>query len=86
MSYNLLLSKFSQNIKCVANVQPIKNTNSELRYTNIRIKSKADGGKKYTAYDFANDLKKDFSKACGISASNKTQSIGDAYLTVKGLK
>lgn len=85
-NYNDWLNNWLKSNTVDQTYKPIKNTNSELRYTNIRIKSIADGGKKYTAYDFANDLKKDISKACGILASNKTQSIGDAYLTVKGLK
>ena len=65
---------------------PIKNTDKEIRYTNIRIKSKTSEGEKYLAYDFANDLKKDLSKGCGILVINKTQGIGDAYITVKGIK
>ena len=66
--------------------KPQLNTNSELKYLNVRIKATSDDGLKYTAYDFANDLKKDISKGCGISVDNKTQGIGDAYLIVKGLK
>jgi len=65
---------------------PVINTDKELKYTNIRIKARTDDGKKYTAYDFANDLRANLSKSCGISATNKTQGIGDAYITVKGLK
>ena len=37
-------------------------------------------------FDFTNDLKNSFSKACGIKATNRTQGIGDAYLIVSGLK
>ncbi len=66
--------------------KPVKNTDKELRFTNVRIKPKTADGQRYTAFDFTNDLKKDFAKACGIAATNRTQSIGDAYLTVTGLK
>jgi len=66
--------------------KPVKNTDMELRYTNVRIKAQATDGKKFTAYDFANKLKNDISKGCGIIVTNKTQGIGDAYVTVKSLK
>lgn len=63
-----------------------KNTAKELRFTNIRIPSRTVSGEKYMAYDFANDLRKDLAAGCGIIVQNRTQGIGDAYLTIKGLK
>lgn len=64
----------------------VKNTDKELKYTNVRIMTKTKDNQKYSAFDFANDLKRDFSKGCGISATNRTQSIGDAYIILTGLK
>ena len=66
--------------------KPMKNTDKELKYTNVRIKPKTENGERYSAFDFTNDLKNSFSKACGIKATNRTQGIGDAYLIVSGLK
>ena len=66
--------------------KPVMNTNKEMRFTNVRIKPKTENGQRFTAYDFANELKKDFSKGCGVSCVNKTQGIGDAYIVLTGLK
>ncbi len=64
----------------------VKNTDNEMKFTNVRIKTIDENGDKYTAYDFTNDLKKDFSKSCGLKATNKTQGIADAYLLLTGLR
>jgi hypothetical protein len=64
----------------------VKNTDKELKFTNVRIQTLKSDGRKYTAYDFANDLRKDISKACGVSAVNRTQGIGDAYIIITGLR
>ena len=66
--------------------KPIKNTDKEMRFTNVRISPKNKNGKRYSAFDFANDFKQDFAKGCGVKATNRTQGIGDAYLIITGLK
>ena len=60
-----------------------KNTETEMYFTNVRIFTQDDSGNSYTAYDFAKDLKKGLKKGCGLSVSNKTQSLGDAFIQVK---
>jgi len=85
-NYNDWVNEWLKKNTVKSTFKPVKNTDKELRFTNVRIKPKTADGQRYTAFDFANDLKKDFSKACGIAATNRTQSIGDAYLTVTGLK
>ena len=64
----------------------VKNTEVEVAYTNVRIKAREANGMKYTAYDFAKDLKKGLKKGCGLDVSNSTQSLGDAMLIVEGIK
>jgi hypothetical protein len=64
----------------------VKNTDVEVAYTNVRIKAREDNGMKYTAYDFAKDLKKGLKKGCGLDVSNSTQSLGDAMLIIEGVK
>jgi hypothetical protein len=64
----------------------VKNTEVEVTYTNVRIKAREANGMKYTAYDFAKDLKKGLKKGCGLDLSNSTQSLGDAMLIVEGIK
>jgi hypothetical protein len=64
----------------------VKNTEVEVAYTNVRIKAREDNGMKYTAYDFAKDLKKGLKKGCGLDVSNSTQSLGDAMLVIEGVK
>jgi hypothetical protein len=59
-----------------------KNTSTEIYFTNVRIKTKDEDGASYTAYDFAKDLKKALKKGCGLEISNKTQSLGDAFLQI----
>jgi hypothetical protein len=61
----------------------VKNTETEMYFTNVRIFTQDDSGNSYTAYDFAKDLKKGLKKGCGLSLSNKTQSLGDAFIQVK---
>lgn len=64
----------------------VKNTSTEIRFTNVRIFTKDENGNSYTAYDFAKDLKKGLYKSCGLDVNNRTQSIGDSYLQIEGLK
>jgi len=63
-----------------------KNTDIEMAFTNVRIKSKDENGMKYTAYELAKDLKRGLKKGCGLDVSNSTQSLGDALLIIEGLK
>lgn len=60
-----------------------KNTETEMFFTNVRIFTQDESGNSYSAYDFAKDLKKGLKKGCGLSISNKTQSLGDAFIQVK---
>ncbi len=64
----------------------LKNTSTEIRFTNVRIFTQDENGNSYTAYDFAKDLKKGLYKSCGLDINNRTQSIGDAYLQIEGVK
>ena len=64
----------------------VKNTDIEVSYTNVRIKARDDNGLKYTAYDFAKDLKKGLKKGCGLDVNNSTQSLGDALLIIEGTR
>jgi hypothetical protein len=63
-----------------------KNTSSEIFFTNVRIYSQDEKGQKFTAYDFANSLKNEIKSGCGLDVSNKTQSIGDALIIIKGTR
>lgn len=63
-----------------------KNTSSEMFFTNIRIYLQDDTGQKYTAYDFANNLKNEIITGCGLDVSNKTQSLGDALIIIEGTR
>ena len=60
-----------------------KNTGSEMAFTSVRIFSHDENGGKITAYDFADDLRKLLKRSCGMSVSNRTQSIGDALIVIK---
>jgi len=63
-----------------------KNTATEMYFTNVRIASSTEDGMKYTAYDFAGELNKALKKGCGLKSQNKTQSLGDAMVFIKGTK
>lgn len=64
----------------------VKNTTTEMRFTNVRIFTSDESGNSYTAYDFAKDLKNAMEKGCGLNIANKTQSIGDAFIQIEGTK
>jgi hypothetical protein len=64
----------------------VKNTTTEMRFTNVRIFTKDQSGNSYTAYDFAKDFKNAIGKACGLSITNRTQSIGDAFIQIGKVK
>jgi hypothetical protein len=63
-----------------------KNTGTEIFFTNVRIASKTNDGKKYTAFDFAGELNKALKKGCKLKSKNKTQSLGDAMILIEGTK
>jgi hypothetical protein len=63
----------------------VKNTSTEMRFTNVRIFTSDESGNSYTAYDFAKDLKNAMEKGCGLNLANKTQSIGDAFVQLEGI-
>lgn len=62
-----------------------RNTETELFFRNVRIKTLNEDGTQFSAYDFAKDLKKAIDKGCGIKSKNKTQGLGDAYIVLKGM-
>ena len=62
----------------------LKNTRTEMRFTNLRIPIQDEDGNSYTAYDFAKDLKNAMRNGCRLKVTNKTQSIGDAYIQIVG--
>lgn len=61
-----------------------KNTGTEIYFTSVRIYAQDDNGNKYTAYDFASDLRKAIKNGCSIDVKNKTQSLGDALVVIEG--
>lgn len=63
-----------------------KNTSTEMYFTNVRIFAQDDNGNKYTAYDFASDLRKAIRNGCSLNVSNNTQSLGDALIIIDGKK
>ncbi len=61
-----------------------KNTGTEMYFTNVRIYSQDENGNKYTAYDFASDLRKAIRNGCSLNVKNRTQSLGDAFVVIEG--
>jgi len=62
-----------------------RSTDSELYFSNVRIKTLNDNGTQYSAYDFARELSKAINKGCGIKSKNVTQGLGDATIIMKGM-
>lgn len=62
-----------------------RNTDTELYFTNVRIKTLNDDGTQYSAYDYARDLSKALNKECGVKSKNTTQGLGDATISIKGM-
>ncbi len=62
-----------------------RNTESEIFFRNVRIKTLNDDGTQYSAYDFAKDFRKAINKGCGLKATNKTQGLSDAFVVLKGM-
>lgn len=62
-----------------------RNTETEMYFTNVRIKTLNENGTQYSAYDFARELSKALNKGCGIKSKNTTQGLGDATISIKGM-
>ncbi len=85
-NYNDWINSWLKKNTINSSFKSVKNTDKELKYTSVRIGLKDANGERFTTFDFANNLRKDFAKGCGIKVSNRTQGLGDAYLVVTGLK
>ena len=48
-----------------------RNTETEMYFTNVRIKTLNENGTQYSAYDFARELSKALNKGCGVKISIK---------------
>lgn len=62
-----------------------RNTDTEMYFTNVRVKTLNDNGTQFSAYDFARELSKALNKGCGIKSKNTTQGLGDATISIKGM-
>lgn len=62
-----------------------RNTETEMYFSNVRIKTLNENGTQYSAYDFARELSKALNKGCGIKSKNTTQGLGDATISIKGM-
>lgn len=62
-----------------------RNTDTEIYFTDVRIKALNDNGTQYSAYDFARELSKALNKGCGVKSQNRTQGLGDALISIKGM-
>lgn len=62
-----------------------RNTDTEMYFVNVKIKTFNDNGTQYSAYDFARELTKALNKGCGIKSKNTTQGLGEANISIKGM-
>lgn len=62
-----------------------RNTETEMYFTNVRIKTLNENGTQYSAYDFARELSQALNKGCGVKSKNTTQGLGDATISIKGM-
>ena len=62
-----------------------RNTETEMYFTNVKIKTLNDNGTQYSAYDFARELSRALNKGCGIKSRNTTQGLGMASISIKGM-
>lgn len=62
-----------------------RNTDTELAFSNVRIKTLNDNGTQYSAYDFARELSKALNKDCGVKSKNVSQGLGEAVIIIKGM-
>lgn len=75
MKVNTLLGAYNMN----------RNTETEMYFTNVKIKTLNDNGTQYSAYDFARELSRALNKGCGIKSRNTTQGLGMATISIKGM-
>lgn len=61
------------------------NTKDELYFVNVRIPMVSKDGTQYGVYDWTRDLIKTLRKDLGIKAENKSQGLGQIYLTIQGM-
>ena len=62
----------------------LRNTDTELAFNNVRIKTLNDNGTQYSAYDFARDLSRALNADCRIKSKIVTQGLGDAAIIIQG--
>ena len=62
-----------------------RNTETELYFTNVQIPTLNEDGTQFSAYDFARAMAKALNKGCGVKSKNKTQGLGDALISMKGM-
>lgn len=62
-----------------------RNTETELYFTNVQIPTLNEDGTQFSAYDFARAMSKALNKGCGVKSKNKTQGLGDALISMKGM-
>ncbi len=62
-----------------------RNTDTELYFTNVKIPTLNEDGTQFSAYDFGRALSKALNKGCGVKSKNKTQGLGDALISIKGM-
>lgn len=64
----------------------VRNTDVELYFTNVRIPILNPDGTQFGAYDWARELCRALRSECGVSATNKSQGLGEILIAIKGLK
>ncbi len=62
-----------------------RNTNTEIFFTNVRIKTLNENGTQYSSFDFAREFSRAMNQACGIRTQNRTQGLGDANVVIMGM-
>lgn len=63
-----------------------RNTNKELYFVNCRIKLLNEDGTQYGVYNWARDLQKNLRSNLGLKCSNKSQGLGEAVISIQGIK
>ncbi|MBQ2779872.1 MAG: hypothetical protein IJF46_08885 [Bacteroidaceae bacterium] len=62
-----------------------RNTNKELYFENVRIKTVNKDGTQFSAYDWGREFSKNIRKNLGVRTINKTQGLGYVLITIKGM-
>lgn len=62
-----------------------RNTNNELYFVNVRIKLLDEDGTQYSVYKWARDFNKAIRKELGVKSTNKTQGLGEIFVTISGM-